>query len=93
MVQDHRTASEDIEDTCPVVSNLYALLATLLPTRTCYSTLNLKDASCISLAPEAQDISAFWWQGPNTQPKNNTTAGLSCPEGSKIPPPYLGKFS
>ena len=92
MVQDHRTASEDTEDTCPVVSNPYALLATLLPTRTCYSALDLKDDSCISLAPESQDISVFWRQGPNTQPKNNNTAGLSCPEGSKIPPPSLGKL-
>ena len=70
MVQDHRTASEATEGTHPVVSNPYASLATLLSTRTCYSVLDLKDASfCISLAPESQDISAFQWQGPNTQQK------------------------
>lgn len=46
----------------PVVPNPCTLLATLLPTRTWYFVLDLKDAFfCIPLASNSQEMFAFKW--------------------------------
>ena len=55
-----RAVNEATEKMHPVVPNPYALLVTLLSTRTGYYVVDLKDAFfCTPLAPESQAISSL----------------------------------
>lgn len=69
MVQDLRAVNEAAKDIHPVLPTPYTLLATLLPTRTRYSELDLKYAFCCIPLAESQEIFAFEWQDPNIQQK------------------------
>lgn len=68
------------------VPNLYNLLSSLPPSRTCYTVLDLKDAFfCLSLATRSQEYFAFEWKDPDLGMTGQLT--WAClPQGFKNSP-------
>lgn len=62
LVQDLREVNRRVMDMHPMVPNPYTLLSTLLPDKTWYTVLDLKDAFfSLPLAPKSQELFTFEW--------------------------------
>ena len=73
----------------PTVPNPYILLS-LIPLRTkVYTSLDLKDAFCVCLAPASQPIFAFEWEDPVTGTKQQLI--WTPPQGFKNSPAIFGE--
>lgn len=82
-VQDLREVNKRVQDIHPTVPNPYNLLSTLLPKRTWYTVLDLKEAFfCLRLHPNSQSLFAFEWRDPEIG-KTGQLMWTRLPQGFK----------
>ena len=85
-----RAISERAQELQPLVSNPYVLLTATVGQQCWFSVLGLKDTfPCILTAEEPLQLSAFWWQDPETQGVQQC-GWTVLPQGLKTSVPCLG---
>lgn len=87
-----RAISEIAQDLQPLVSNPYVLLTATMRQYCWFSVLGLKDTfPCIPTAEEPLQLSALWWQDPETQGVQQYCWTV-LPQGLKTSPTLFGEL-